>query len=91
MMKNNQMIIAVERIERAIYLIRGQKVMIDRDLAKLYGVETRVLNQAVWRNQDRFPNDFMVPLTRSEIIKLSPLTLPLSPVNGGEGGGEGEG
>ena len=91
MMKNNQMIIAVERIERAIYLIRGQKVMIDRDLAELYGVETRVLNQTVRRNQDRFPNDFIFPLTRSEIIKLSPHTLPLSPVNGGEGGGEGEG
>ncbi len=75
MLKNNEVIIAVERIERAIYLIRGQKVMIDRDLADLYGVETRVLNQAVRRNQDRFPNDFMFPLTRGEIMNLSQIVI----------------
>ncbi len=60
-------VIPVERIERAIYLIRGQKVMLDRDLAALYGVETRVLNQAVTRNLRRFPVDFMFELTREDI------------------------
>jgi hypothetical protein len=52
-------IIPAERIERAILLIRGQKVMLDRDLAVLYGVETKALNKAVGRNLDRFPADFM--------------------------------
>ena len=63
--------IPVERIERAIYLIRGQKVMLDRDLAVLYGVETRALNQAVTRNLRRFPEDFMFELTREEIMRIS--------------------
>lgn len=61
----------VERIEKAIFLIRGQKVMLDRDLAELYGVETRVLNQAVRRNIERFPADFMFELTRDEIMGIS--------------------
>jgi hypothetical protein len=63
--------IPVERIEKAIYLIRGEKVMLDRDLAELYEVETRVLNQAVGRNRDRFPPDFMFELTREEINGIS--------------------
>jgi hypothetical protein len=50
-----------------IYLIRGQKVMIDRDLAELYDVETRVLNQAVRRNEKRFPVDFMFQMSREEM------------------------
>ena len=54
------------RIESLIYEIRGQKVMLDRDLAKLYGVETKVLNQAVKRNLKRFPEDFMFRLTQQE-------------------------
>ena len=57
-------LIPAERIERAIYLIRGEKVMLDRDLAALYEVETRALNQAAGRNRDRFPPDFMFELTR---------------------------
>jgi ORF6N domain len=64
-------VIPVERIERAIYLIRGEKVMLDRDLAELYEVETRVLNQAVGRNRVRFPPDFMFELTRDEINGIS--------------------
>jgi hypothetical protein len=52
-----------ERIERRILLIRGQKAMLDADLAELYEVETRELNQAVSRNADRFPEDFMFRLT----------------------------
>ncbi len=55
-----------ERIERRILLIRGQKVMLDADLAELYGVETKVLNQAVKRNIDRFPADFMFQLSAEE-------------------------
>ena len=53
----------LELIQSKIYEIRGQKVMLDRDLAELYQVETRVLNQAVKRNIDRFPEDFMFRLT----------------------------
>jgi len=62
-------------IEQKIYLIRGHKVMLDRDLAKLYGVETRTLNQAVRRNRDRFPDDFMFSLTRDEIMNLSQIVI----------------
>jgi hypothetical protein len=57
-------------IENKIFLIRGQKVMIDRDLADLYGVKTMVLNQAVKRNLMRFPPDFMFQLTKGEYYKL---------------------
>lgn len=59
-------IIPLEKIENKILLIRGLKVMLDRDLAELYGVETKVLNQAVKRNKKRFPDDFMLQLTRME-------------------------
>lgn len=58
--------IPAERIERRILLVRGQKVMLDADLAVLYGVETKALNQAVKRNPDRFPPDFMFRLTSKE-------------------------
>jgi hypothetical protein len=68
-------LISVEIIEKKIYLIRGHKVMLDRDLAELYGVETRVLNQAVRRNLDRFPEDFMFALTREEIMDLSQIVI----------------
>src|ERR1043165_3322127 len=59
-------IIAIEKIERAIYLIRGEKVMLDRDLAVLYGVETKALNRAVKSNPQRFPLNFMFQLTAEE-------------------------
>ena len=59
-------LIPIERIENKIYLIRGLKVMLDRDLAELYGVETKVLNQAIKRNIDRFPSDFMFELSNNE-------------------------
>ncbi len=55
-------------IRNKIYEIRGQRVMLDRDLAQLYGVETKVLNQAVRRNLERFPDDFMFELTMVEVI-----------------------
>src|SRR5580698_308296 len=53
-------------IRKKIYEIRGQKVMLDFDLAELYGVETKVFNQAVKRNTDRFPEDFMFQITEEE-------------------------
>ncbi len=59
-----------ERIERAILLIRGERVMLDEDLAKLYMVETRMLLQAVKRNSERFPPDFAFQLTRQEFRNL---------------------
>ena len=55
-----------ELVMNKIYFVRGQKIMLDRDLAELYGVETKVLNQAVKRNADRFPEDFMFQLTKDE-------------------------
>lgn len=57
-------------IENMIFNIRGQQVMLDRDLAKLYGVETKVLNQAVKRNLERFPERFRFQLTVTETDKL---------------------
>lgn len=70
-MKASTLPIPIARIEKAIFIIRGERVMLDRDLAVLYGVETRVLNQAVMRNQERFPEDFMFELTRKEIMGIS--------------------
>ena len=62
-------------IQSMIFVIRGHRVMIDRDLADLYGVETRALNQTVRRNIDRFPKDFMFILTRKEIMNLSQFVI----------------
>lgn len=64
--KPTKNLIPLEKIENKVILIRGQKVMLDRDLAELYGVETKVLNQGVKRNRERFPDDFMFQLTRME-------------------------
>jgi ORF6N domain len=61
-----QLPMPAEIIERRIYLIRSQKVMLDSDLAEIYQVETRALVQAVKRNLDRFPEDFMFQLSREE-------------------------
>ncbi len=63
-------VIPVEIIERKIYLIRGQKVMLDSDLAELYGVQTKRLNEQVRRNPKRFPDDFMFQLTNAEMESL---------------------
>jgi hypothetical protein len=63
-------LIPVERIQRTIYLMRGEKVMLDADLAKLYGVSTKVLNRAVKRNANRFPEDFMLQLSAEELEAL---------------------
>jgi len=63
-------LVPVEVIEKKILLIRGQKVMLDADLAELYGVETFNLNKAVKRNSERFPEDFMFQLTKEEAESL---------------------
>jgi len=62
--------VSLEMIDHAIYLIRGHKVLLSTHLAELYGVETRVLVQAVKRNMDRFPEDFMFQLTEKEFANL---------------------
>lgn len=67
---NPQSVIPVERIAARIYLIRGESVMLDSDLAELYGVSTKRLNEQVSRNLDRFPNDFMFQLTPAEFANL---------------------
>ena len=68
--KSNMGVIPVALIEKKIYLIRGLKVMLDSDLAKLYGVSVKVLNQGVKRNISRFPEDFMFQLTKEEYDSL---------------------
>jgi hypothetical protein len=70
-------LIPLEVIEKKIFLIRGQKVMIGPDLAGLYGLETRVLMQAVKRNLVRFPADFMFVLSREEIRRISHIVTSL--------------
>ena len=90
-MTDKKSIIPIERIENWILLIRGQKVMLDADLAALYGVTTKRLNEQVKRNRGRFPEDFMFQLTESEKgevvancdhlkrLKFSPNLPPSSP------------
>jgi hypothetical protein len=63
-------LIPVNRIEQRILRLRGQNVMLDEDLAQLYGVETKVLNRAVKRNRERFPEDFMFQLLPAEVEAL---------------------
>jgi len=76
-MSKTKEIIPNERIINRIFLIRGKKVMFDKDLAQLYGVETRTLNQAVRRNKERFPDDFMFQLTKEEFrIWASQIVIP---------------
>ncbi len=69
-MKKNASLIPQKRIEHSIVLLRGQKVILDKDLAEMYGVKTRDLNKAVQRNRDRFPADFMFQLTQEEFKNL---------------------
>jgi len=77
-------ILPAERIERLIYLIRDQKVIMDRNLAELYGVENRALKQAVKRNIDRFPSDFMFTLSDKEVnIMVSQNVIPSKSYFGG--------
>lgn len=64
--KETDLLLAEQEILKKIYIVRGEKVMLDRDLAALYGVETKVFNQSVKRNAARFPKDFMFTLTDNE-------------------------
>jgi len=82
--ENNEIAIADEVVMNQIYVIRNQKVMLDRDLASLYGVETRVLKQAVRRNMDRFPEDFMFEVSEDELnVMVSQSVIPDKKVFGG--------
>ncbi|MBU9888668.1 MAG: ORF6N domain-containing protein [Candidatus Omnitrophica bacterium] len=69
-MKKDASVISPERIAASIYFMRGQRVMLDSDLAKLYGVKTKSLNLAVKRNKSRFPEDFLFQLTKEETAVL---------------------
>jgi hypothetical protein len=69
-MAEDKQVLPVERIERSILVLRGQRVMLDEDIAALYGVETKVLVQAMKRNLERFPIDFMFQLTLEEVENL---------------------
>ena len=85
-MNKDEALIPIERIEQKIYQIRSQKVMLDSDLAAIYGVSTRAFNQAVKRNMKRFPEDFMFQLTieeleamRSQIVTASKRNVRFPP------------
>ena len=72
---NRDPLVVVDNIETLIKVIRGQQVMLDKDLATLYGVEAKVLNQAVKRNVERFPDDFRFQLTKEECLRSQIVTL----------------
>lgn len=78
-------LLPTEIIENRIYVFRGQKVMIGPDLAKLYAVEVKYLNQSVRRNIERFPEDFCFQLTKEEWISLRSQIVTLNPGRGGKG------
>ncbi len=82
-MTSTNSIIPVERIEQRILFLRSQKVMLDADLAELYVVTTKALNQAVKRNQDRFPEDFMFQLSKEEFANLKSQSVTSSSGWGG--------
>lgn len=69
-MQKGSSLISVANISSRIFWIRGEKILFDRDLAKLYGVEVKVLNQSVRRNIERFPSDFMFQLSKKEFVNL---------------------
>jgi len=79
-MANNNAIILTEKVKSRIYLIRKEKVILDFDLAEMYDVETRALKQAVKRNLNRFPDDFMFQLKKKEWQKLITICDKLGPI-----------
>jgi ORF6N domain len=79
-----QIIPQPENLAKLVFLVRGEKVMLDTDLADLYGVEARVLNQSVARNRNRFPDDFMFQLTTAEWAALRSQTVTTSNPRGGK-------
>jgi hypothetical protein len=75
--KEIQALVVEQKILNRIHFVRGEKIMLDRDLAELYGIETRVLKQAVKRNTERFPKDFMFAMTSKEInLMVSQNVIP---------------
>jgi hypothetical protein len=76
---NDPALIRSERIEQRIFLLRGQKVMLSQDMAELYGVPVKVLNQAVQRNLERFPDDFMFRLDDQEFAHLKSQIMTATP------------
>lgn len=75
---SSELILSQKQIENRIFTFRGVPVMLDSDLAELYQVETRILNQAVKRNQERFPDDFMFQLTQAEWDNLQSQSMKVS-------------
>ena len=73
--ETNEVSVPIENITDKMFILRGEKVMPDRDLAERYGVETRALNQAVSRNIERFPSDFMFALSPDEIMGISQIVI----------------
>jgi hypothetical protein len=71
-------LVPYERVENAIFIVRGHRVMLDAELAALYGVSTKALNQAVRRNIERFPSDFMFQLTTTEAERSRSQTVTLN-------------
>jgi hypothetical protein len=67
---DDRSLVPIEQIERSIHVIRGHRVMLDDDLARLYGVTTKRLNEAMRRNRERFPSDFAFQITRQEVMAL---------------------
>jgi len=82
-MADKKLMIPAERIENIILLIRGQKVILDSDLARIYGIQTFRLNEAVKRNKDRFPEDFLFQLTKREYQTLISQNAISKPGRGG--------
>jgi len=78
--EKKQALAKVEPIEPVIRMIRGQRVILDSDLAKIYGVTTKVLNQAVKRNKDRFPSDFMIRIVFNRMGRLEVANCDFKPV-----------
>src|SRR5688572_26881381 len=84
MSKSKVIFVEPRELERRILVIRGQRVMLDSDLAKLYGVQVKALNQAVRRNADRFPRDFAYQLSRQEFTDLKSQIVTSSSGHGGK-------
>lgn len=80
----NKILVPIDKVARKIYLLRGQKIMLDRDLAKLYGVKPFRLREQVKRNRSRFPKDFMFQLNEQEVdLMVSQNAIPSKGVLGG--------
>ena len=88
-MENKNEIMTIENIRSRVYIIRGQQVMLDSDLAEIYGYELKAMNQQVKRNAERFPEDFMFQLSREEVelVKSQIVTSPIETLFAGQDGG----